>query len=102
MDAALLRISGSWWGQLARVALAVAVASAVATGCTQATCADYHAPGCWTPPPPDDAGDAMTSGDVESSDAATGSDAASDAAASSDGPATDALDAAGGADADAP
>jgi hypothetical protein len=42
------------------VVLAVTAAAAMA-GCTHATCADYHEPGCWTPPPEggdDGAGDA--------------------------------------------
>lgn len=42
----------------------VGLLAAVAPGCDKASCADYHDPACWTPPPPPaDGGDAAVDGD---------------------------------------
>jgi hypothetical protein len=43
--------------------------AALACGCTQATCADYHAPGCWSPPPVIEGDGAADDGDADDGDA---------------------------------
>jgi hypothetical protein len=87
-----------------RTTLNLAAAAALgflASGCTHATCSDYHQPGCWTQPPDSGSNDAEASdGSGDASDAsvddgafddagdATSDDAAieTDGGATTDGP----------------
>ncbi|MCL2448586.1 MAG: hypothetical protein FWD17_06550 [Polyangiaceae bacterium] len=67
--------------EIGAAALALAIPFATfAAGCTQATCADYHEPGCWTQPPDagesdaDDSADSNVVGDAGAADGAAAAD----------------------------
>jgi hypothetical protein len=80
MDAALLsRIA--WRKKLA----VAAICGALTPACVHPTCADDHAPGCWTPPAPSDGGGdgeggSEAAGDGSGEDASDGASEASDTA----------------------
>jgi hypothetical protein len=79
MDAALLT-RAAWRATW----IAAAICGALAPACAHPTCADEHAPGCWSPPVPSDGGGDTTDAGEDASDGGGG-----DASDGTDGVAAD-------------